>query len=94
VSFNFELQMWPAPTSRGVNWLTEAIANVREGLVPHLAAPTLSGRIPKRRRSFPTTSEYNAMPRGVRDDGATLLDALGEWGAARPRRDRTQGRNR
>jgi hypothetical protein len=93
VSFNSELQTWPDPTSQATHWLTNAIVNVRKGLVPHLAAPKLIpepgtprliriGRVPERERTFPTASEYNAMPNSARD-GSDLLDALVKWRANR-----------
>jgi hypothetical protein len=64
-------------------WLREATANIREGLVPYLAAPRL---LPSRRdttleRSFPTLAELQAMPHGA--DGEELIDALVAWKEAR-----------
>jgi hypothetical protein len=82
VAFSSELVTWPEPSGAARHWLREALANVREGLVPHLAAPTLSGRIAERKRSFPTSTEYNAMPKNDRD-GRDLLDALVDWRANR-----------
>jgi hypothetical protein len=43
-SFNTDLLVWDEEPGRGRYWLSNAIWNVRAGLVPHLSAPRLVGR--------------------------------------------------
>jgi hypothetical protein len=70
----------PPPGAR--RWLGEAVANIREGLKPYLAAPRFIGfRGSKADRSFPRLDELRAMPQGA--DAQELLDALEEWKEAR-----------
>src|SRR5262249_34169315 len=68
-------------TRRSWHWIRESIANVREGLLPYLAAPKLSGRRVKTDRSFPTNRDYMGLPD---HRGDALLDALEEWKARQP----------
>lgn len=76
--------LWPdhqAEPVGGWRWVGEAVANVREGLVPFLSAP---GFLPFHSRttlprSFPTAAELQAMPTGV--DGQELVVALNDWKA-------------
>jgi hypothetical protein len=82
VSYSFELAGWPNVTSHGWHWMGNAIANVREALVPHLTPPKLVGRSKTTDRSFPTSAEFKALPMNDRD-GADLLDALVNWRANR-----------
>ncbi len=53
------------PPPGGTRWLSEAIANIREGLLPYLAAPRFLARAPASKRSFPTLLELEAMPHGT-----------------------------
>jgi hypothetical protein len=83
IDYVFTFTLWQPPPGPpgGRRWLGEAIANIREGLLPFLAAP---GFLPVRRngvtRSFPTKDELLAMPHGA--DGQELIDALEQWKAA------------
>jgi hypothetical protein len=81
IDYLFTFTLWQPPPGPpgGRRWLSEAIANIREGLVPYLAAPRF---LPFRRddtleRSFPTLAELQAMPRGA--NGQELVDALQAW---------------
>jgi hypothetical protein len=71
-------------TSAARSWLGEAIADIREALVPHLTAPKF---IPRKRyvlREFPTLDELNAMPSDPNGrDGQPRIDALVIWAAER-----------
>jgi hypothetical protein len=86
LSHNFDLQTWgeweePPESSR--SWLSKAITNVREGLLPHLKAPKFFGRRETPKRTFPTLDELNAMPSDP--DGRAAqprIDALVDWEAA------------
>jgi hypothetical protein len=65
-------------------WLRESVANVREGLVPYVAAPRL---IPLRRRtfrkrSFPTLDELKAMKHDPNEEA--LMEALEAWEKDQP----------
>lgn len=79
--YNFRLQQWDEPPNSARSWLVEAIAQVREALVPYLSAPRLF-RAAKRAksRSFPTFDDLKAMPSDDRDP-QQLIDALVEWKA-------------
>lgn len=75
------LALWqpqPGPPG-GRHWLSEAVANIREGLIPYLAAPRFwpFHRETASQRSFPKFDELRAMPHGP--DGQKLIDALAEW---------------
>lgn len=60
--------------------VNDAVANVREGLIPFLAAPRfLPGRAVAKLRSFPTVAELRAMPAGDEEWVAAILD----WQQAR-----------
>jgi hypothetical protein len=85
-SFNFELVLWDEETGRARHWLTEAIANARMALVPHLAAPKLIPRARTTKRAFPTTDELNAMPNND-PRGTDLIDALVDWRANQAARE-------
>jgi hypothetical protein len=82
VSYTYELlDTWAEDPPGGArHWLREAIANVRAGIVPHLAAPKFVGRERPPERSFPTSDELSAMRSDPRD-GHVLLNALVEWRA-------------
>jgi hypothetical protein len=84
LSYNTELLLWDDKTSAARSWLAEAVADVREALVPHLRAPRF---IPRRRfvlREFPTVEELNAMPSDPHGrDGQPRIDALVDWKAKR-----------
>jgi hypothetical protein len=70
------------PPAVAIRWLQDAVRNIRDGLVPYLAAPRF---LPRRNRnlarSFPTLAEIQAMPHGA--NGMDLINALGDWNAAR-----------
>jgi hypothetical protein len=79
LSYVLTFQEWQKMPGRGSHWLGEAVANVREGLVPYLAAPRL---IPLRRRtfrkrSFPTSDELQSMKHDP--SGEALTEALDAW---------------
>jgi hypothetical protein len=84
--FLFMGGLWQPPGVEPVGarrWMEEAVANIREGLVPYLAAPHF---LPFRSaivlpRSFPTLEELQAMPHGA--DGQELMSALNAWKDAR-----------
>ncbi len=58
----------------------EATANVRAGLVPHLASPRLFGRRRPTEHAFPTFHELSRMR------SRNILDALDEWRDPFPQR--------
>jgi hypothetical protein len=66
LNFNEVAAMW--------YWTREAIANVRAGLVPHLASPRLLGRRRPTDRAFPTFAEVTKM-----GQKASFDDDLVEW---------------
>jgi hypothetical protein len=78
---NLDVRTWAPETSASRYWLSRAITSVREGLVPHLAAPMFFGRGEPREPSFPTSEELNAMPNS--NEGSERIDALNEWDAQR-----------
>jgi hypothetical protein len=83
IDYLFTFTLWQPPPGPpgGRRWLGEGIANIREGLLPFLAAPRfLPVRRDRATRSFPTKAELLAMPRGA--NGQELIDALEEWKAA------------
>jgi hypothetical protein len=75
IGFISELRTWQPIPGRSWHWLREAIANVREGLVPHLRAPRLvRGHPPadaarlvvtRGRRTSRAVSAYSAGRRGT-----------------------------
>jgi hypothetical protein len=65
------------------HWLSNAIATIRDGLVPHLSAPKLFGVRSASERSFPTNDELYAMQMDPRD-GNVLIEELVDWRARRP----------
>jgi hypothetical protein len=75
----------PNPEPVGaLRWTMESVSNIREGLVPFLAAPRF---LPFRQtftlhRSFPRFAELDAMPRGA--NGQELMTALNEWKEQHP----------
>jgi hypothetical protein len=71
------MQVWRDPPDGGRGWLSEAIANVREGLVPHLEAPRFVGQREPPARFFPSVEELDAMP--YSEDGTTRIEALDQW---------------
>lgn len=80
LSYAFNWGLWnPGPEPVGArHWLAEAVANIREGLVPYLSAPrflpfaTADANI----RSFPTINELKAMPQNATQE---LIVALAAW---------------
>jgi hypothetical protein len=81
----FDVQEMSRETSGTRHWLMNAIVNVRDALLPHLAAPDF---VPRRRRpgdrSFPTKDELSEMKRGR--DGQALIDDLVAWRATGQKR--------
>jgi hypothetical protein len=77
LSFTFEFQLWRLEPVGARHWLRETAANVREGLLPHLAAPRLVARKPETKRSFPKLDTFNAIERDP--EGNALLEALDRW---------------
>jgi hypothetical protein len=78
----FDAVLWNTDAARVRHWLSEAIANVRSALVPHLAAPKLIRRARPVERSFPPVEVLNAMENND-DDGEQLIGALVRWRAER-----------
>jgi hypothetical protein len=80
LSFLTTIREWRESPAGGVRWLGEAIANVREGLVPYLAAPPF---VPWSRtrihtsRSFPRPFEMRVINQHKRPDA--IVDALDAW---------------
>jgi hypothetical protein len=79
--YNFRLQQWDEPPNSARYWLGEAIAQVRQALVPYLSAPRLfRGAKLAKSRSFPTFDEMRSMPSDDRDP-QKIVDALVDWRA-------------
>jgi hypothetical protein len=89
---NLDVRTWNPETSASRYWLSRAITNVREGLVPHLAAPTFFGRDEPPERTFPTLEELNAMPNS--NEGQERIDALNDWDARRRKAELEKGARR
>lgn len=80
LAYAYDFQDWGTHPG-GRRWMSEAVANVRECLNVHLAAPPL---LPSTRsasksktRSFPTSKELESLQR--RNRGAQFMIALQEW---------------
>jgi hypothetical protein len=87
LSYNVELVGWDEKTSAARDWLAGAISDIREALVPHLAAPNFIRRNREVLREFPTQEELNAMPSDrYGRKGQPRIDALVQWKADRGER--------
>jgi hypothetical protein len=74
----------PAEMTRAWRWARAALANVRAGLVPHLASPKLVGRRRAAERSFPTQEQLvdlGLIETGV--DLRSIIYALDVWASER-----------
>ena len=68
------------PTAAKRTGFLEATANVRAGLVPHLAAPKLIRRVGAPERSFPAVGELHRL-------SVDLIDDIREWQRNRAKDD-------